>query len=461
MNELLLKRLEQLSPERRELVLKKLSAANGKKEQASAIPLVSRDQALPLSSAQTRLWFLDQQFGDRGDIYNVPLFLRLDGHLQVSALERAMADIVQRHEILRTTFSAIDGSPVQVIAPSTTVPLTVVDLPALPETEQLAEARRLANEALTWPFDLTHGPLMRVKLLRLNRETHILLVVMHHIVCDGWSMGVLTRELSALYTAYCARAPSPLPALPLQYADFAHWQQQRLNGEDLQVQRLYWQQQLADAPPLLELPTDWPRPSVPSHQGRSEFVRLDWELTQNLQRLGQASGATLFMTLLAVYAILLSRYCRQEDIVIGSPIANRTRPELEPLIGFFVNTLALRTDLQGDPSFTDLIKRVRLVTLDAYAHQDLPFEKLVDDLQPERSLSYHPLFQVSFVLQNAPREELKLSGLTTTPFAWENTTTQIDLSVFFKETEQGLIGAWDYNTDLFEASTIQLHGRPL
>lgn len=260
MNELLLKRLEHLSPERRELVLKRLNAASGQGEQAAVIPSVSGKQTMPLSSAQTRLWFLDQQLESRRDIYNVPLFLQLHGHLQVTDLERAMAEIVQRHEILRTTFSDFDGAPVQVITPNPTLPLTMIDLQTLPETKMLAEAHRLANEELQKPLDLAHGPLLRVTLLRLNRNAHVLLVVMHHIVCDGWSMGVFSRELAALYAAFCAGQPSPLPALTLQYADFAHWQQQTLSGDTLQTQRHYWQRQLAGIPPPAGTPH---RPAAP------------------------------------------------------------------------------------------------------------------------------------------------------------------------------------------------------
>ncbi|WP_257236846.1 non-ribosomal peptide synthetase, partial [Nostoc sp. 'Peltigera malacea cyanobiont' DB3992] len=279
--------------------------------------------------------------------------------------------------------------------------------------------------------------------------------VIHHIACDGWSMQILHRELFTLYTAICAGEPCPLPELLLQYADFAHWQRQYLQGEVLQSQLNYWHKQLAEASPLLELPTDKPRPSVQSFRGRSEFLELNQDLTLKLKRLSQESGTTLFMTMLAVFTLLLSRYSGQESIVVGSAIANRNRRETQPLIGFFVNTLALRTNLQGNPTFLELLERVKQVTLDAYDHQDLPFEKLVDELGKERSLSHHPLFQVAFGLQNETQEKLEIPGLTLTRLKWENTTTLFDLSLMFRETPQGLIGEWEYATDLFEAKTIQ------
>ncbi len=454
----LLKRLENLSPEKRELVLKKLrvqQAATDHESQTPTIMPVSREQPIPLSFAQSRLWFLYQQMADRSAAYNTPLFLQLTGSLNITALEQAIATIVQRHEVLRTTFSVVNENPVQVIAPTLTLRLPITELQTLPEEERFAEALQLANEALQRPFDLVNGPLLRVTLLRLSNDDHVLLLVMHHIITDGWSMGVLTHELSVLYEAFCVGKPSPLPALPIQYADFAHWQRQWLTGEVLETQLNYWLQHMHGAPPLLELPADRPRPSVQSHQGRSEFLTVNPDLTQKLKHLSQASGTTLFMILLAAFTVLLSRYSRQEDIVAGSPVANRNRRETESLIGCFVNMLVLRTNLQGNPRFLELLKRVRQVTLDAYTHQDLPFEKLVDELQVERSLTHNPLFQTGFALQNAPRDELALPGLTIKPFKWKNTTTLFDLALFINETEQGLRAEWEYNSDLFEAETIQ------
>ncbi|WGV25101.1 non-ribosomal peptide synthetase [Halotia branconii] len=446
----LLKRLENLSPEKRELVLQKLK----QQQKSPLLKPVSREQALPLSFAQQRLWFIDQLEGENC-VYNVPFFWRIDGLLNVSALERAIREIIQRHEVLRTSFSVVDESLIQVIHAHSQLQIQVLDWREVPEAEQLSKAQDLAIAQLQQPFDLSNPPLLRVKLLQVGEKSHLLLLVIHHIICDGWSMDILRRELFALYKACCAGESSPLPALSLQYADFAHWQRQWLQGEVLQNQLHYWQKQLADVPPLLELPTDKPRPSMQSFQGRSEFLEINADLTQKLKRLSQESGTTLFMTMLAVFALLLSRYSRQEDIVVGSAIANRNRREIEALIGFFVNTLALRINLQDNPSFTELLQTVKQVTLDAYDHQDLPFEKLVDELGLERSLAHHPLFQVAFGLQGGTPEKIEIPGLTLTRFEWENTITLFDLSLIFRETPQGLIGEWEYATDLFEAETIE------
>ncbi|MEH2104792.1 amino acid adenylation domain-containing protein [Nostoc sp.] len=454
----ILKRLEALSPEKRELVLQKL-----KKQQQSPqhngkltppLTSVSREQSLPLSFAQQRLWFLDQLEGENC-VYNVPFFWQINGFLNISALEQAITEIVQRHEVLRTSFCVIDESPIQVIHAHPQLTMQVRDWRQLTEENQLSKATQLATEELQQPFDLSNPPLLRVKLLQLADQSYLLLLVIHHIVCDGWSMDIFRRELFSLYTAFCARKPSPLTELPLQYADFAHWQRQWLQGKVLETQLNYWQKQLAAVPPLLELPTDKTRPSVQSFRGRSEFLELNQDLTQKLKRLSQESGTTLFMTMLAAFTLLLSRYSGQEDIIVGSAIANRNRRETETLIGFFVNTLALRTNLQGNPTFLELLERVKQVTLDAYDHQDLPFEKLVDELGLERSLSHHPLFQVAFGLQNETQQQLEINGLTLTRFTWENTTTLFDLSLIFRETPQGLTGEWEYATDLFAAKTIQ------
>jgi amino acid adenylation domain-containing protein len=446
----LLKRLEALSPEKRELVLQKLK----KQQQSQLLAPVSREQSLPLSFAQQRLWFLHQLEGENC-VYNVPFFWQINGFLNVSALEQAIREILQRHEVLRTSFCVVDESPIQVIHPYPQLTVQMLNWQELTEESQLNKAMQLATEELQQPFDLSNPLLLRVKLLQLTDESHLLLLVIHHIVCDGWSMDIFRRELFALYTAFCAGELSPLPELSLQYADFAHWQRQWLQGDVLETQLNYWKQQLAQISPLLELPTDKPRPSVQSFRGRSQFLQLSQDLTQKLKRLSQESGTTLFMTLLAGFTLLLSRYSGQEDIVVGSAIANRNRRETEALIGFFVNTLALRTNLQGNPSFLELLERVKQVTLDAYDHQDLPVEKLVEELGLERSLSHHPLFQVAFGLQNQTQQQLEISGLTLTRFEWENTTTLFDLSLMFRETPQGLTGEWEYATDLFAATTIQ------
>ncbi len=453
----LLKRLEHLSPEKRELVLQKLkqqqqSLQNNGKQTLSLTP-VSREQTLSLSFAQQRLWFLDRLEGENSN-YNVPFFWQISGSLQLMALEQAIGEIVRRHEVLRTSFSVVDGSPIQVIHADLKLKIEVLDWQQFTEVDQLNRSQQLAKDELQQPFDLASAPLLRVKLLQFTDRSHLLLLTIHHIACDGWSMDIFRRELFALYTAGCAQSPSPLPELSLQYADFAHWQRQWLQGDVLQTQLNYWQQQLAAAP-LLELPTDRPRPSTQTYRGRSEFLQLDRDLTQKLKQLSQESGTTLFMTLLTAFKLLLSRYSGKDDIVVGSAIANRNRREIEPLIGFFVNTLALRTNLHGNPTFLELLERVKQVTLDAYDHQDLPFEKLVDELGLERSLSHHPLFQVAFSLQNKSQEILATNGLTLTAFKWENITTLFDLSLIFRQTDRGLIGEWEYATDLFDQSKIQ------
>ncbi|MGH2708728.1 MAG: condensation domain-containing protein, partial [Actinomycetota bacterium] len=308
------------------------------------------------------------------------------------------------------------------------------------------------------PFDLRRGPLFRALLVRLSEREHVLLLTAHHIVTDGWSMGVFIHELSALYQAFATGRPSPLAALPIQYADFAAWQREWLQGEVLEEQLGYWQKQLGGAPALLELPTDHPRPPVQSFRGASLPFALDSELTQALKALSQRAGVTPFMTLLGTFMVLLARYSRQEDIVVGSPIANRTHSQTEGLIGFFVNTLVLRVDLAGDPPFEELLRRVRRVALEAYAHQEVPFERVVEMLQPERSLSHSPLFQAMFALQTALVGELELPGLSLSPLTLERVTAKFDLSLELSEAEGTLVGVWEYSTELFEAATIERLG---
>jgi amino acid adenylation domain-containing protein len=421
--------------------------------QLATIVPVPRSEHLPLSFAQARLWFLSQLSGESAT-YNMLEPLHLVGSLNIGALEMAVQEIVQRHEVLRTNFKIVNDSPVQVISKHITLTMPVVNWQCLKEEEQSTQVQQLAIAESQEPFDLSNGPLLRVTLVRLREKSHVLLLTMHHIVSDGWSMGVFIEELSALYSAFCAGQPLQLPKLTIQYADFAHWQQQWLTGEILQTQLNYWKQQLASVPPLLELPTDRPRPSIQTFQGSSVYFQLNQELTTKLKTLSQQSGATLFMSLLAAFATLLSRYSGQEDIVIGSPIANRNRSEIESLIGFFVNTLVLRAQLEGNPTFIELLERVRSITLAAYEHQDLPFEKLVSELQPERSLSHTPLFQVMFALQNAPMGKLELPDLTMTPLKMESVNARFDLTLLMEETEAELIGEFVYNKDLFDASTI-------
>jgi amino acid adenylation domain-containing protein/non-ribosomal peptide synthase protein (TIGR01720 family) len=413
----------------------------------------SRPEKIPLSFAQQRLWFIDQ-LEPGNTAYNIFAALRLRGPLDVTALEQGFKQIVRRHESLRTTFQSVDGEPRQVIAADMPVSLPLTDLSALSEVERETEAQRLALAESRRPFDLSSGPLVRCTLLRLGDAEHVLLLTMHHIISDGWSISVLFREAILISQAYAAGQEASLPALPLQYADFAIWQRDWLQDEVLKRQLNYWKKQLADAPAALELPTDHPRPTVQTYHGKCMDVALPQELSNALQSFSRQENTTLFMTLLAAFQVLLSRYSGQTDIVVGSPVANRNRAETEGLIGFFVNTLALRADLSGNPSFHEALKRVREACLDAYDHQDLPFEKLVDEVQVRRDMSRNPLFQAMFVLQNTPGGEINLPGLTLSFLPIENETAKFDLTLSLTETEQGLAGTLEYNTDLFEPPTI-------
>ena len=416
---------------------------------------ISRDQELPLSFAQQRLWFIDQlQPGT--SLYNVPKAIRFSGLLNVEALERCISEIIRRHEVLRTTFASVQGLPAQVIREARSIQLAILDLGSIPESERETEARRLAKEEAEAPFDLAIGPLLRVKLLRLAPEDHIVLLTMHHIISDGWSTSLLVQEVTVLYDAFTKGEPSPLQELSFQYADYAAWQRELLQGDVLDEQLSYWKRKLGGQLPVLQIPTDRPRPAVPNHRGAQESCRLDQELSDQLKELSRREGVTLFMTLVATFKLLLARYCEQNDIVIGTNIANRNRAETETLIGFLVNMLVLRTDLSGCASFRELLGRVRDVTLGAYAHQDLPFERLVEELQPERHLSRNPLFQVLFALQNAPRARLDLPALKLSQLEGEDIKSRFDLSLFVIEAGDGLVMTWRYSTDLFDAETIQL-----
>jgi NRPS condensation-like uncharacterized protein len=417
-------------------------------------PLVpgSREQELPLSFAQQRLWFLDQ-LEPQNVAYTMPLAVKLEGRLDVSALRRSVQEMVERHESLRTTFVAQAGSPVQVISATLMMELPLVDLRSVSVDKRLPEAFRLAGEEAREPFDLSHGPLLRVRLLRLDEREHVLLLSMHHIISDAWSLDVFVREIATLYAAFAEGKPSPLPPLPLQYADFAAWQRSWLQGEVLDNHINYWKKQLRGAT-ALELPTDRPRSAVQSYRGASHTFGLPANLTEALIALSRQEGVTLFMALLAAFQTLLARYTDRADIVVGTDIANRTHVETEALIGFFVNLLALRTDLSGNPVFRKVLHRVREMVLGAYTHQDIPFEMLVENLRLERRLNRTPLVQVLFVLQNAPLSQAGLSGLTLGSFRGETTTAKFDLAVFLFEEPEGLQGTVHYSTDLFEASTV-------
>jgi amino acid adenylation domain-containing protein len=420
----------------------------------------------PASFAQQRLWFIDQLIPGNA-IYNVPTVIRLTGKLNVSALEQTFNEIVRRHEVLRTTFKVLDGQPLQAISTeSGAIALNVLDLRQLSADEREIEAKCIINAEIERTFDLSTGPLLRVTLLQLGETEHILLLNMHHIICDDWSIGVLIRELGTLYAAF-AQNQALLLELPLQYADFAHWQREWLQGEVLSNQLTYWRQQLNNIS-MLHLPIDKARSPIQSYQGATQFIELPKNLTDALQALSQQEGVTLFMTLLAAFQTLLYRYTHQEDIAVGSPIANRNRSEIEGLIGFFVNSLVLRTDLSGNPTFRELLSRVREVTLGAYSYQDLPFEKLVEELHPERNLSQHPLFQVVFGFQNAPMSALEMPGLVPSFINIDLKKTRFDLELHlwkcsedFRslwgakwEHSQGIRGVMVYSTDLFEPATI-------
>uniref|UniRef100_A0A1D9G7P5 Carrier domain-containing protein n=1 Tax=Moorena producens (strain JHB) TaxID=1454205 RepID=A0A1D9G7P5_MOOP1 len=423
------------------------------------LPLIqprTDSEQLPLSSAQERLWFLNQLEGSSAT-YNMPAALKITGNLIINALEQTLSEIINRHEVLRTSFSTVNGTPTQVIHPDTTININVVDLQQYPEPLRETILQQEVQQEATTPFDLEVAPLIRCKLWQLDTTEYVLVLTMHHIVSDGWSMGILIEELSSLYQAFAASEPSPLPELPIQYADFALWQRQWLSGEILENQLNYWKEAIDGAPELLQLATDYPRPTVATYQGRTESFSLNTELTQKLQTLSRDSGTTLFMTLLAAFGTLLHRYSGQEDILIGTPIANRNRREIEPLIGFFVNTLVIRTDLSGNPSFQELLRRVRSVSLDAYAHQDVPFEKLVEQLQPERSLSYNPLFQVFFNMLNLSEKQLEVPGVNLEPFdTIEEAASKFDLTLYAAEKNQKIQLKLVYNAELFLPERIRV-----
>jgi amino acid adenylation domain-containing protein len=454
----LTERIAGLSPERRELLTRLLQKQG---VTTSRLPIAPRKGAaapMPLSFAQQRLWFLDQ-LEPGSSFYNIFDTLSFDEPINERALQQSLNEIVRRHEVLRTTFRIVDGQPVQIIAPDLTLPLQVVDLGHLSPLEREAEASKISSEVAQRPFDLSSGPLVRAKLLRLGAEESVLLLTMHHITSDGWSLDILSRELRTLYAAFSEGKPSPLPRLPIQYADFAVWQREWLQGEVLESQLDYWKKQLAGAPSALELPTDRQRPLVPTYRGAIQSRALSEDVAASLKALSQREGVTLFMTLLAAFNVLLHRYTHQTDIVLGTPIAGRNRAETESLIGFFVNTLVMRTDLSGDIGFRELIGRVKEVALGAYAHQDLPFEKLVEAISPERDTSRNPLFQVSFQLSNVSNQ-IEDASVETEELAdeaqleVEKVAAKFDLGVNIWEGERGLRAQVDYSTDLFDDATI-------
>ena len=412
-----------------------------------------RGAELPLSFAQEGLWFLDQM--GAGSAYNLSWAMRLTGPLDASALETSLGEIERRHEALRTIFLEVEGRPAQVVLPASPRVLTRVDLRATTEADRARVARQWAGEEADRPFDLTRGPLLRTSLLRLGEDDHALVFTVHHIVADGWSIEVLVSELAVLYEAFLGGAPSPLPELPIQYSDYARWQREWLQGEVLEEQLSYWRRRLGDGAPMLELPTDHPRPAVQTHRGASQSIAFPRALADGVRALCQREGVTLFMTVLAALQALFHRYTGQDDMVIGFANAGRNRAEIEGLIGFFINNLVMRTDVSGDPRVGELLARVKGVALEAYDHQDLPFDKLVEELHPDRDHARNPIFQVALDVQNAARKELRLSGLALTPIETEVKVARFDLEIHVWESAEQLAAVFDYNTDLFEAATIE------
>ncbi len=446
-------RIADLSPEKQALLTRRLQAQRPAVT-GSSIPHRKAPGPAPLSFAQQRLWFLDQLEPGTA-LYNIPAAVRLEGNLDREALARSLEEIVQRHAILRTRFSSTDGSPFQEALPPASFALPLADLQELPPEEREREARRLMREEAARPFELTACSLIRGRLLRLSVQQHILQLTMHHIVSDGWSMGVLVRELAALYAAFAAGRPSPLPELPLQYGDYAAWQRQRLSGEAREGQLAYWKRRLEGCPEFLDLPTDHPRPATRSHRGSSLAFSLPGALAAGLRVCCQREEATLHMVLLAAFQVLLHRYSGQADFAVGIPVAGRTRPELEVLIGFFVNTLALRADLSGEPSFRTLLQRVREACLDAHAQQDVPFDLVIEALRPERDPSHSPLIQVMFALQGTPAP-VRLPGLSASPIRVDPGISKFDLTLVVQEEDGGaLAGYFEYSTDLFDPPFIE------
>ncbi|ATL66804.1 non-ribosomal peptide synthetase [Nocardia terpenica] len=444
---------DSIESSRRRLLVERMLAGKGGSGKDGAIGRADRSGALPVSFAQQRLWFLDQLVPGNS-FYNMPFSYRLRGPVNVDAVDRAVREIVARHEVLRTVLVSVAGEPRQVVGePPTESMLAVVDVSDSDDPVQ--RARVVAREEARRSFDLSTGPLLRSRLVRLADDDHVLLLTMHHVVSDGWSIGVLVREFNALYDAYSAGEESPLPPLSVQYADFAVWQRDWLSGVVLEEQLGYWRDRLDGLVPL-ELPLDRPRPAVASFDGGAHVFALSAELSERLRALSRRYQVSLFMTLLAAFEALLSRYGGGEDFAVGVPIAGRVRPELEELIGFFVNTLVMRADCAGDPTFEELLTRTRETALGAYAHQDLPFERLVEELAPERDLSRNPLVQTTFQLMNAPREDLRMSSTETELFGVSTSIVRFDLELHMYEHADGLAGRLVYARDLFDAVTVQV-----
>lgn len=446
--------IAELSDEQRELLELLLKEEGIDLSQTLIIPEKRESNTFPLSFAQERLWFL-QKVEPHNTFYNKANAIRLEGDFNINAFIKALDFIAQRHEILRTTFPSIEGQPYQVIHPVRTPDLCVVDLEELSAPRQESEQSRLCAEETNTPFDLENGTLLRTKLLRLNQSKLTLLLCSHHIILDAWAGEILVSELVTLYNSFSKSEPSPLQDLPVQYADFAAWERSRLQGEILESELTYWKQSLSGSLPILRLPSDRPRQSVQTANGARVRLEISKQITDTLSLLGRQEGATLFMTLLAAYKALLYRYTGELDILVGTPIANRNRKELEGLLGMFSNTLVLRTKLAGNITFRELISRVREVALGGYAHQGLPFEKLVEELNPVRSLSHTPLFQVWFALQNTDASDIEMSSISFSAIEVDSRASQFELTLDLSQTPSGLKGSIDYNSDLFDEETIE------
>jgi amino acid adenylation domain-containing protein len=435
-------------------LLDSLLAAQGEKQIGDrAVPRRQELRQFPLSFAQQRLWFLDQL--EPGPQYHDPFHLRLSGRLDLEALQAALSEIVRRHEALRASFDVLDGRPWQRILPHANVPVPLLDLSMLPAAEREERALQVAFEEGRREFKLHQGPLFRAKLLRLGPAEHVLLMTFHHIAMDGWSRTVFLREWASLYEAFVQGRPSPLPDLTIQYADFAAWQRERMSGGAFEQDLAFWKDQLRGIPALLEWPADFPRPASQSFRGSRQELRISRGLTEQLLELSRREGCTLFMTLLAAVQTLAMRHTRLEDVVVGCPIANRNRSEVEGLIGYFLNTLVLRARLSGEPGFREALQRTRETALAAYAHQDLPYERLVEELHPTRDPSYNSVFQTMFIFQNTPPPPTHAGGLKITPFDAHNGTAKFDLTLNLSETADGLAGWIEYATDLFRPDSIR------
>jgi amino acid adenylation domain-containing protein len=446
-------RIARLSPAKRALLDLRAKKQNVSTLDGKNILRRKNNSVAPLSFAQQRLWFLNQ-FEPNSPYYNIPVAWCLVGVLNVEALRKSFNEIVRRHEALRTTFAKRNGDAVQIVAPALNLTVPLLDLTDREPDLRQAEASRLIAEEAQRSFDLSKGPLVRCMLIRLDKEEHLLLLTLHHIISDGWSMNIIYRELGALYEAFSQGQPSPLPDLPIQYADFADWQRKRLPDDALDKHLSYWKDQLTGVPAVLRLPADRPRPAVQNFKGACHTAMLPVSLSEGLKSLARGEGATLFMVLLAAFQVLLYRYSGQEEIVVGSPVAGRNHSEIENLIGFFVNTLALHANFSNNPTFREMLGRVREIIIGGYDHQDLPFERLVEEMHPERDLSYSPVFQVMFALENELEEHPKLSLLTLTPLRVDASASQFDLTLFIDEKATGLAARVIYSTDLFDQATI-------